>query len=75
MINNKRIVSFDKRGVNTYDTLGAVQRFSPDNRDLEGTPTYDKYSRYVGQYNSAISKYSAESFSIDINSKNKYCYS
>ena len=69
MINNKRIVSFDKRGVNTYDTLGAVQRFSPDNRDLEGTPTYDKYSRYVGQYNSAISKYSAESFSIDINSK------
>jgi len=69
MINNKRIVSFDKRGVNTYDTLGAVQRFSTDNRDLEGTPTYDKYSRYVGQYNSAISKYSAESFSIDINSK------
>jgi len=69
MINNKRIVSFDKRGVNTYDTLGAVQRFSTDNRDLEGTPTYNKYSRYVGQYNSAISKYSAESFSIDINSK------
>ena len=69
MINNKRIVSFDKNGVNTYGNLGAVQRFSPDNRDLEGTPTYDKYSRYVGQYNSAISKYSAESFSIDINSK------
>jgi len=65
MVSNKRIVSYDKNGVNTYDTLGVVQRFGPDNRDLEGTPTFDKYSRYVGQYNSAISKYSAESFSID----------
>jgi len=69
MINNKRIVSFNKSGDNTYGSLGVVQRFSPDNRDLEGTPTYDKYSRYVGQYNSAISKYSAKSFYIDINSK------
>jgi hypothetical protein len=35
---------------------------------LEGTPTYDKYSRYVGQYNSSILKYSAQSLYIDINS-------
>jgi len=68
MINNKRIVSFNKSGDNTYGTLGVVQRFSPDDRDLEGTPTYDKYSRYVGQYNSSILKYSAQSLYIDINS-------
>lgn len=68
MINNKRIVSFDKNGVNTYDTFGVVQRFSLDNRDLEGTPIFDKYSRYVGQYNSATTKYSSESFSINISS-------
>jgi hypothetical protein len=68
MINNKRIVSFNKSGDNTYGTLGVVQRFSPDDRNLEGTPTYDKYSRYVGQYNSSILKYSAQSLYIDINS-------
>jgi len=69
MINNKRIVSFNKSGDNTYGTLGVVQRFTADNRALEEATTYDKYSRYVGQYNSEISKYSAKSFSIDINSK------
>ena len=68
MINNKRIVSFNKNGDNTYGTLGVVQRFSPDDRDLEGTPTYDKYARYIGQYNSSTLKYSAQSLYIDINS-------
>jgi len=68
MINNKRIVSFNKNGDNTYGALGVVQRFAPDNRDLEGSPTYDKYARYIGQYNSSTLKYSAQSFYIDINS-------
>lgn len=68
MINNKRIVSFNKSGDNTYGTLGVVQRFSSDDRDLEGVPTYDKYSRYIGQYNSSTLKYSAQSLYIDINS-------
>jgi hypothetical protein len=68
MINNKRIVSFNKNGDNTYGTLGVVQRFSPDDRDLEGTPTYDKYARYIGQYNSSTLKYSAQSLYIDTNS-------
>ena len=68
MINNKTIRSFNKSGDNTYGSLGVVQRFAPDNRDLEGATTYDKYSRYVGQYNSSTLKYSAQSFYIDINS-------
>ena len=68
MINNKRIVSINKSGDNTYGNLGVVQRFSPDDRDFDGAPTYDKYTRYVGQYNSEISKYSGKSLYIDINS-------
>ncbi len=68
MLSNKRITSLDKNGVNIYGTLGVIQRFSPGDRGLEGNPNYDKYSRYIGQYNSAISKYSAKSFYIDINS-------
>lgn len=72
MLENKRIVSLDKNGVNIYGTNGVVQRWDADkNRDTalfyQTDPT--KFSRYLNKYFiSNNSFYSNQSFSIDRNS-------
>ncbi len=75
MLESKRIVSLDKNGVNTYGTNGVVQRWDAD-KDRAAALFYQtnpsKFSRYLTQYSSGFdylqSKYSNQSFNIDVNS-------
>ena len=75
MLESKRIVSLDKSGVNTYGTNGVVQRWDAD-KDRSAALFYQtnpsKFSRYLTQYSSGFdylqSKYSNQSFNIDVNS-------
>ena len=75
MLESRRIVSLDKNGVNTYGTNGVVQRWDAD-KDRAAALFYQtnpsKFSRYLTQYSSGFdylqSKYSNQSFNIDVNS-------